>query len=285
MPSIPSKPSIPKLKRISRRAGAVPGAGAETEKHIRGAKGTAPVPVQVQVPAKGTGTSAGTVRGQGQRQDRGRAEGGSHQDAIAQRWPEYLGDGEQQYLEERLTRIESEFRRTLEKAGYSTDPDALGQETWWRKLQADIEASRTPYAPGDRARRALAGLLRVRQLRELLAACDKEALSDMARAVRYALSIGGLEGDVLTDALAITTNRAKASRQGNLRRKGAKQQRRAEVLKFANQIQAEREQSDMEPLSHAALALAIRHKGPAALKGLSVRTIRDYLSSPRKKLA
>ena len=145
---------------------------------------------------------------------------------------------ERDYLNDRLMRIEDHARGVLKKCGYPEDAAALGLERHWRRLNRDIKKSRTPYGGGDRARRAVAALLLVQQLREMLETCDT---LDTLRAVRYALDLGPLAGDALTDALAIRVNRDKggaALGRVNQTRRKASADRRAEAQRLDRQILA-----------------------------------------------
>ena len=111
---------------------------------------------------------------------------------------------ERAYIDGRLTRIEAELLEVLKKHGYPAEPDAIGKDGHWRKLQLAIRGSRTPYDRGDRVRRALAGLLLVRQCRDALEAWDVTSNPDaLLKTTRYALDLGPLQNDVLTHALAI----------------------------------------------------------------------------------
>jgi hypothetical protein len=177
-----------------------------------------------------------------------------------------------EYLADRLVRIEAGCRSILETSGYPTDPDVVAEDRPWRNLQRQTRNSRTPY--DDRALRALAGLLLIRQLREALDAGDAD------RAARFALDLGPLENDTLTHALAVQTNRERGWGAANRKREAAKQRRRDKVLELADDIQAKRASAGESPLPQPVLAATIRRhpKSTRAIRKLAPRTIRDYLA-------
>lgn len=190
--------------------------------------------------------------------------------SILARWidhPSILAN--MQVMEDRLQKIETDCCDFLQQAGYQTDPDGLAQDHWWRRLNRSLKKGNKPSSTGERARRAAAALLLVRQLREALVA------GDAFRAARYALDLGPLREGILTDALTVKVNRSKA----NVNRQDAKQVRVNEANRIAGEINDERAGAGLERLSHSALTRSIKRKTTnSRLKKLSLRTIQDYLA-------
>ena len=188
---------------------------------------------------------------------------------------------EREYLENRLATSEADFLRTLEKHGYTTDLAAFAAGDAWDRLQREVRQSTSPSSSGYRVRRALIGLPRLRELRAALDTIEDAAAAEYAsRAVRQALDLGPLvrgpqaQGDLLTDAEQLRWMRAKGSREDA----------RAQVRRMAKDIRRRRKHAGSEPLNKTALARNI-HRSLLQTSDvrLSDRTIRDYLSQPRKK--
>lgn len=188
---------------------------------------------------------------------------------------------EREYLENRLAASEADFLRTLEKHGYTTDLAAFAAGDAWDRLQREVRQSTSPSSSGYRVRRALIGLLRLRELRAALDTIEDAAAAEYAsRAVRQALDLGPLvrgpqaQGDLLTDAEQLRWMRAKGSREDA----------RTQVRRMAKDIRRRRKHAGSEPLNKTALARNIhRSLLQTGDVRLSDRTIRDYLSQPRKK--
>lgn len=198
---------------------------------------------------------------------------------------------EREYLENRLAASEADFLRTLEKHGYTTDLAAFAAGDAWDRLQREVRQSTSPSSSGYRVRRALIGLLRLRELRAALDTIEDAAAAEYAsRAVRQALDLGPLvrgpqaQGDLLTDAEQLRWMRAKGSREGGRSRHRAVQDARTQVRRMAKDIRRRRKHAGSEPLNKTALARNI-HRSLLQTSDvrLSDRTIRDYLSQPRKK--
>ncbi len=101
-------------------------------------------------------------------------------------------DSESAYLAELLARIEAEHVRTLTAHDYPTDPDGADSDETWHRLQTAIGESKNPASVGYKVRRAYIGLLRLREVRNMLDAIEGPWESaHAARAVRHALAARG----------------------------------------------------------------------------------------------
>ena len=179
------------------------------------------------------------------------------------------------YLDAHLDRIERTLIETVTKHDYPADTDALSLDETWSRLQEAIRESENPSGVGVRVRRAYAGLLRLREVRQSLDRIDDDRYAaHAARAVRHALRLGLHAGEALTHSEQLQWQRRKGAVAGGAQRSRQTAAARRTIRKAAAEIDARRRRAGDVPLSRPAMARRLSRQFPEHPE----RTILQYLA-------